>query len=85
MTGAIYAAGAYGFRQMRSWMFPWAAVYVGQVAFAMLVWNWIYVGGFLGFLLGIIGVVPFGFLALMLWNARPLFQEPPYSVRQAAL
>jgi short-subunit dehydrogenase len=79
---AVYAAGAYGFRQMRSWMFPWAAVYVGQVAFAMLVWNWIYVGGFLGFLLGLIGVVPFGFLALTLWNARSLFQGEHRTLRE---
>jgi hypothetical protein len=43
----VYAAGAYGFRNMRAWMWPWAAVYAGQVAFAMLVWNWLYVGGFL--------------------------------------
>ena len=79
---AVYAAGAYGFRHMRPWMFPWAAVYVGQIAFSMLLWNWIYVGGFLGFLLGVIGVVPFGFLALLLWNARPLFQDEGPRLRE---
>ena len=36
---AIYAAGAYGFWRMRSWMWPWASVYAGQVVIAMIVWN----------------------------------------------
>ena len=34
---AVYAAGAYGFRAMKAWMWPWAAIYVGQVAFGTLV------------------------------------------------
>ena len=29
---AIYAAGAYGFWHMRTWMWPWAALYAAQVA-----------------------------------------------------
>ncbi|MFQ5513861.1 MAG: hypothetical protein ACE5FG_05435 [Myxococcota bacterium] len=36
---AIYAAGAYGFWAMRSWMWPWAGIYVVQIAVGMLVWN----------------------------------------------
>jgi short-subunit dehydrogenase len=71
---AVYLAGAYGFRKMRPWMWPWAAVYVGQVAFSMLIWNWVYVGGFLGFLLGIIALLPFGLLGLVLWEARSRFE-----------
>ena len=35
----IYAAGAYGFWKMARWMWPWAALYLAQVAIAMLVWN----------------------------------------------
>lgn len=35
----IYAAGAYGFWKMKRWMWPWAAVYVAQVAVAMFLWN----------------------------------------------
>ena len=31
---AVYAAGAWGFWKMRRWMWPWAAVYVAQVASA---------------------------------------------------
>ena len=33
---AIYAAGAVGFWKMRSWMWPWAAVYALQVAIGMV-------------------------------------------------
>jgi hypothetical protein len=35
----IYAAGAFGFWKMRSWMWPWAAVYSFQVVIAMVVFN----------------------------------------------
>ena len=78
---AVYAAGAYGFRTMRAWMWPWAAVYAGQVAFSMMVWPWIYTGGFVGFLVGLVALVPFGFLTWVLWEARPLFQDPPARLR----
>ena len=78
----VYAAGAYGFRRMKAWMWPWAAVYAGQVAFSMLVWPWIYVGGFLGFLLGIVSVIPFAALSWALWEARPLFQAQRPSLRE---
>ncbi len=36
---AIYGAGAYGFWKMKSWMWPWGALYALQVAVSMLVWN----------------------------------------------
>jgi len=36
---AIYAAGAYGMWKMKTWMWPWAAVYALQVAISMLVWS----------------------------------------------
>jgi hypothetical protein len=68
---AVYAAGAYGFRNMKSWMWPWAAVYVGQVAIGMLVWNLLYgVGGFGGFLIAVVAFLAFGALALALWRAQ---------------
>ena len=45
----VYGAGAYGFYHMRPWMWPWASLYVGQIAFAMLVWSLVYgSGGFTG-------------------------------------
>ena len=36
---AIYGAGTYGFWKMKTWMWPWGAVYALQVAGSMLVWN----------------------------------------------
>jgi len=70
---AIYAAGWYGFRHMKAWMWPWAAVYAGQVAIGMLLWNFIYVGGFGGFLFGLVSFVPFAALTWALWQADSLF------------
>jgi hypothetical protein len=35
----IYGLGAYGFRSMKAWMWPWAGVYAAQVVIAMIVWN----------------------------------------------
>jgi len=35
----IYGTGAYGFWKMKSWMWPWAAVYSLQVVIAMVVFN----------------------------------------------
>lgn len=80
---AVYAAGAYGFRHMKSWMWPWAAVYAGQVAFSMLVWPWIYMEGILGFLMGVIAVVPFALVTVALWNSRDRFEQtrPPLRER----
>lgn len=70
---AIYAAGAYGFWRMRSWMWPWAAVYAAQLAIGMLVWNVVYVGGVRGWLGGLVSLVPFGALTAALWVARDRF------------
>ena len=36
---AIYAAGAFGMWEMKTWMWPWAAVYALQVAISMLVFS----------------------------------------------
>jgi len=77
---AIYAAGAYGFWHMKSWMFPWAAIYCAQVTFAMIVFN-IISGPAYGDPRGggpiaaaLIGV----FLAVLtyhLWRAKPKFNN----------
>jgi short-subunit dehydrogenase len=58
---------------MKSWMWPWAAVYAGQVALSALLWNWIYVGGLGGFLLGVVAFLPFAALTWALWQADSLF------------
>jgi short-subunit dehydrogenase len=79
---AIYALGAYGFWHMRTWMWPWAALYVAQIAFAMLIWNLAYVGGARGVLGGFAAFAVFTAVALALWRARPLFQTGRASMRE---
>jgi len=77
LHGAIYAAGVYGFYRMRSWMWPWAAVYTASVAIGMLIWNVFYgVGGLGGLILGVGSFVPFAFLTRELWRAESLFGTP---------
>jgi hypothetical protein len=71
---AIYAAGTWGFWHMRPWMWPWAAVYAGQVAIGMLVWPILYVEGVGGWIFGLVAFAVFGALTLALWRARELFQ-----------
>jgi len=72
---AVYAAGAYGFRYMKSWMWPWAAVYAAQVAFGMLVWNLIYgVSGLGGLIVAAGSFLVFGALARELWRAQHFFE-----------
>jgi hypothetical protein len=71
---AIYAAGTWGFLRMRSWMWPWAAVYAAQVAFSMAVWGVFHVGGFRGWLWGLAAVLPCVVLAVALYRARSRFQ-----------
>ena len=78
---AIYAAGTYGFLRMRPWMWPWAAVYAGTVAFGMLVWPILHVEGFGGLLVGAVAFVPFAWLTLALWRAEPLFAGPKPPLR----
>jgi hypothetical protein len=80
---AIYAAGAYGLRKMRPWLWPWASLYAAQVALGMLVWNGLYVGGVTGLLLGTASFLPFLGLAWALFEARPLFaaERPPLRER----
>jgi hypothetical protein len=69
----IYALGAYGFWRMRSWMWPWAAAYAGQVAFAMLIWALAHVGGWRGLIAGLFSFVPLALLTRALWQERPRF------------
>ncbi len=67
----IYGAGMYGFLKMKSWMFPWAALYTFQVAISMLVWSLLYGGG--NVLYGAVAALPFVILGVMLWQARSQF------------
>jgi hypothetical protein len=77
----VFALGAYGFRKMRPWMWPWASLYAAQVAVGMLIWNGIYVGGFVGLLLGLVSFMPFLGIAWALWEARPVFEAERASLR----
>jgi hypothetical protein len=75
---AVYTAGAYGFWRLRTWRWPWAAVYAAQVAFSMFIWFVVHRGGPGGVLLALISLVPYGGITLLLWRARPTF----HAVRQ---
>jgi len=79
----VYAIGLYGFWRMRSWLRPWAALYVAQLAFSMLVWAVAYVGGARGWLMGLVSGGLFAALAFALWRARDAFrqQQPDYAKR----
>jgi hypothetical protein len=70
---AIYAAGAYGFWNMRPWMWPWASLYAFQVAVGMLVWGAVYAGGVGGWASGAVAFLFFAVLAVALWRARSRF------------
>ena len=72
---AIYAAGSYGLWKMKSWMWPWAAVYALQVAISMLVWS--LVRGSL--LAGGVSFAVFLVPTVALYRARDLFGHPPSS------
>ena len=79
----IYAAGAYGFWRMARWMWPWAAIYCGQVALAMLVWNVVDErgGGWpAGLVAGALFLVP----TVALWRSKARFghAEEPRDARQ---
>lgn len=73
----IYGAGTYGFYRMKPWMWPWASLYVAQVAIGMFVWSITDVRGG-GWLMGSISGLAFAVLAVALWRARGRFrgQEP---------
>ena len=70
----IYAAGYYGFLHMKPWMSPWAALYVGQIAIGMLVWNLTDERGG-GWPAGLISGAVFAVLAVWLWLARDQFTD----------
>ena len=66
---AIYAAGAYGFLRMRSWMWPWAALYAAEIAFSMFVWSVVHLGGWKGWLVAPLVCAHFAALGLLLWHS----------------
>jgi hypothetical protein len=70
---AIYGAGFYGFLKMKAWMFPWAALYVFQVAIAFAVFGLLYADAHP--LASIAMGLPFAGLGVMLWMAKDRFHE----------
>ncbi len=68
---AIYGAGAYGFWQMKSWMWPWAAVYALQVAIGMMVWSLVDDRGSLP--MGLAAFAVFMIPTIALYRARGTF------------
>ena len=71
----VYGAGAYGFWRMARWMWPWAAVYVAQVALAMVVWNLTDERG--GVMAAAISGAIFLVPTVALWRAREAFGAAP--------
>ncbi|MCB1693172.1 MAG: hypothetical protein KDI19_10430 [Pseudomonadales bacterium] len=68
----IYGAGFYGFLRRRTWLWPWASLYAGQVAIGMFVWALTDPRGG-GILSGSIAGAAFLVLAIMLWRAKDRF------------
>ena len=68
----IYGLGAYGFRSMKAWMWPWASLYAAQIAIAMFVWSVLNErgGGLLpAILVGVLFLIP----TVALWRSKARF------------
>ena len=68
----IYGAGAFGLWHSKSWIWPWAALYVTQVSIAMLLWNLLDPRGD-GVLAGMVAASVFAIPAVALWRGRAHF------------
>ncbi len=75
---AIYGAGTYGFYRMKSWMWPWAALYTAQIAIGMFVWSMTDPRG--GWITGSLAAVAIAALAGGLWRSKPMFGSPAHRV-----
>ncbi len=73
----VYAFGLYGFWRMRPWMWPWASLYVAQMAFGMLVWSIAFIPGTRGWVAGVLSGAALAVVAAALWRARARFQNRP--------
>jgi len=67
----IYGLGAYGFWRMKTWMWPWASVYVAQIVIAMFVWNILNDMGSL--MSAFISALIFSMPMIALWRSRQKF------------
>lgn len=71
----VYGAGCYGFLKMKSWMHPWAALYVLQIALSMVVYAVFWPDG-PGLLIGAVIASLFVLLAVALLLNRDKFNSP---------
>ena len=67
----IYSFGAYGFWRMKTWMWPWASIYVAQIVISMFIWNILNDNGNL--LLAVISASIFSIPMIALWLSRKKF------------
>ena len=65
----VYGAGFWGFWKMRTWMFPWAALYTAQIAVGMFIWSFLDDRGS-GVTSGLVVAIPFLALAAVLWRTN---------------
>ena len=65
----VYGAGFWGFWKMRTWMFPWAALYTAQIAVGMFIWSFLDDRGS-GVTSGLMVAIPFLALAAILWRTN---------------
>jgi hypothetical protein len=78
----IYGFGLYGFQKMKPWMWPWASLYVGQVAIGMFVWAVMSEKG-PGVVAGGVIATPFIVLAIALFRTKDKFN--PVSTEEAEI
>ena len=67
----IYGIGAYGFWKMKTWMWPWASIYLAQIVIAMFVWNILSEVGNLG--TAALSALIFSIPMIALWNSKDKF------------
>jgi len=67
----IYGFGTYGFWRMKTWMWPWASVYVAQIVISMFVWNILSDRGDL--VSAVISASVFSIPMIALWLSREKF------------
>jgi hypothetical protein len=68
----VYGLGAYGFWRMKAWMWPWAALYVAQIAIGMAIWSVLDPRG-QGIVWGLVAAAVFMVPTIALWRARARF------------
>jgi len=71
----LFAAGAWGYWRAEPWIWPWASLYVFQIAFGHLVWNLTSPKGG-GLEAGLVQLALFSIPAVALLWARPNMVDP---------